>query len=54
MVRAWCLSATISRCSAARERTKNRSEQGSDDGHDDWSLIGMASNLKSQGVPHFW
>ena len=43
----WCRSATISRCSAARERTKNRERiaAGGDDGHDESSLFGMACNL---------
>ena len=38
----WCRRATISRCSATRERTKKRSEwrKRYDDGHDESSLIG--------------
>ena len=53
----WCRSARISRCSTARERTKNWSVWSTvnDDGHDGSRLLGIACNLQSsQGVPSFW
>ena len=52
----WCRSATISRCSAARERTKNRSEWSSETTTDTMSRAYSEWPATSivEGVPRSW